>query len=73
MNRFDNNFGASGEAKLRYMQNDYDVIRSGRYVICAVSGARIALEDLRYWNADLQEAYASAEIATRRYMDETLK
>jgi len=69
MNRFDSNFGADGEARLRYLQNDYDVIRSGRYVVCAVSDARIPLEDLRYWNADLQEAYGSAEIATRRYVD----
>lgn len=69
MNRFESNFGAGGEARLRYLQNDYDVIQPGRYVVCAVSGARIALEDLRYWNADLQEAYGSAEIATKRYLD----
>lgn len=69
MNRFESNFGAGDQARLRYRQNDYDVVQRGRYVICAVSGARIPLEDLRYWNAELQEAYASPEIATRRYLE----
>ena len=69
MNRFESNFGAGGEARLRYLQNDYTVVRSGRSVLCALSGARIPLEDLRYWNADLQEAYATPEIATRRYLE----
>ena len=68
MNRFERNFGNRGEAKLRYRQNDYDVIVSGGYVACAVTGARIALEELKYWNADRQEAYASAEVALQRYL-----
>lgn len=69
MNRFESNFGANGEAKLRFLQNDYDVVVPGRYVICSVTGTQIPLEDLRYWDVGLQEAYASAEIATRRYLE----
>jgi hypothetical protein len=38
-------------------------------VLCAVTGEPIALEELRYWSADRQEAYASPEIATRRLTD----
>lgn len=70
MNRFEANFGGNGEAKLRYLQNDYEVVKSGRYVICAVSKAKIALEDLHYWDAARQEAYASSDIATKRYVDD---
>jgi hypothetical protein len=53
-------------ATLLYGPNAFRVIRPGHYVLCAVSGEPIALEELRYWSAERQEAYASAEIATRR-------
>jgi hypothetical protein len=62
--------GVSGhEAKLRYGDGDYDVIRPGRYVVCAVTGRKIALEDLRYWSVDLQEAYIDAAAALVRWKD----
>ncbi len=57
------------EAKLQYFQGEYHVVRPGGFVICAVSGKKIALADLRYWSADLDEPYASAQIATQRYAD----
>lgn len=59
---------SSGEnaATLIYGPNGFRVIRPGRFVPCAVSGAPIPLEELRYWSVDRQEAYASAEISTRR-------
>ena len=41
---------AGGEAQLKYLDGDFDVIMPGAYVICAVSGKQIALEDLRYWS-----------------------
>ena len=44
--------------------------RGGKFVRCAVSGEAIQLEELRYWSAEHQEAYASAEIATKRLMGE---
>lgn len=52
-------------ARLHYMANGFRVLAPGDHVVCAVSGERIALEDLRYWNVATQEAYASAEIATK--------
>lgn len=55
-------------AKLQYQHNGFRVLSPGTYVLCAVTGDRIALEALRYWNVDRQEAYASPEIATRRLM-----
>ena len=55
-------------AKLFYGPSTFRVLRPGQHVLCAVSGEVIPLEELRYWSADLQEAYASAEIATRRLL-----
>ena len=46
-------------AKIKYLPNNFQVIESGDYVICAVSGKEINLENLNYWNVDLQEAYYS--------------
>lgn len=56
-------------ATLLFGPNGFRVIRPGHFVPCAVSGARVSLEELRYWSVDLQEAYASAEISTRRALD----
>lgn len=52
-------------ARLHYMANGFRVLAAGDHVLCAVSGERIALEDLRYWSVARQEAYATAAIATR--------
>jgi len=46
-------------AKIRYMPNNFDIIEEGDHVICAISGKTIKLEDLNYWNVDLQEPYYS--------------
>lgn len=51
-------------ARLHYMANGFRVLSTGDHVICAVSGARVALEDLRYWSVARQEAYATAAIAS---------
>jgi hypothetical protein len=55
-------------AKLHYLANGFRVLVPGDHVICAVSGEKIALDHLRYWSVAKQEAYASAEIATRAEM-----
>ncbi|HWI85783.1 MAG TPA: DUF2093 domain-containing protein [Sphingomonas sp.] len=51
-------------AKLHYLANGFRVLVAGDHVICARSGERILLEDLRYWSVKRQEAYATAELAT---------
>jgi hypothetical protein len=56
-----------GEARLRYLDNDFEVLKPGRFVTCAVTQRKIALEDLRYWNVDQQEAYFDAEAALTRW------
>lgn len=55
-------------ATLHYGPNGFRVLTSGSFVACAVSGEAIALEALRYWSVERQEAYASAECATRRLL-----
>lgn len=51
-------------ARLHYMANGFRVLSPGDHVVCAVSGARIALEDLRYWDVSAQRAFASAVLAS---------
>ena len=46
-------------AKVKYLPNNFQVIEKGDHVICAVSGKAISLENLTYWNVELQEPYYS--------------
>ena len=53
---------------LFYQPNGFRVLSPGSHVLCAVSGAEVPLEALRYWSVERQEAYASADLATRRLL-----
>ena len=54
-------------AKLKYLPNNFDIIEEGDHVICAVSGKKISLQNLNYWNVDEQEAYFSyVEVAIKK-------
>jgi hypothetical protein len=46
-------------AKIKYLPNNYEIIESGDHVICAISGKKISLNELNYWNVELQEPYYS--------------
>ena len=46
-------------ARLKYLNNSFEIIENGSYVLCAVSGKKIPLENLNYWNVELQEPYFS--------------
>ena len=52
--------GAGRPARIHYMDGTYRLLSTGDHVVCAVTGARIALEELRYWSVARQEAYADA-------------
>jgi len=54
-------------AKLKYGPNTFEVLENGDHVICAVSGKKIPLDKLTYWNVDLQEAYFSPKEAQIRF------
>ena len=51
-------------AKLKYLPNNFKIIEDGDHVICAISGKKILLENLTYWNVDEQEAYFSYVVAS---------
>jgi len=61
MNRFDRKPLIPGEALVEYLDGDLKVVRPGHFVRCAVTGASIALEELRYWSVERQEAYATRD------------
>ena len=46
-------------AKIKYLPNNFEIIEEGDYVICAISGKKISLDQLNYWNVEKQEAYYS--------------
>lgn len=58
--------GGPGEAQVEYGDGTLRVIRPGTFVRCAVTGVPIALDDLRYWSVERQEAYATPEAVMRR-------
>ena len=56
-----------GEATLAYGDSDYMIMESGSYVLCAVTGEQIPLDQLKYWSGDLQEAYKDASASLERW------
>ena len=47
------------KAKLIFKHNYFEIVEEGDHVLCAISGKKIELQNLNYWNVDLQEAYFS--------------
>jgi len=60
MNFHGNPIPPQREAKLRFLDADFQVLREGEFVRCAVTGDPIRVDDIRYWSVDRQEAYKSA-------------
>jgi len=56
-------------ARLHYMANGFRVLTPGDHVTCALSGARIPLEELRYWSVARQEAYATAALSMQAHCE----
>jgi hypothetical protein len=69
MNRFERNLGFKGEAKLKYLDGEVQVLTPGDFVRCAVTGDAIPLDELRYWSVELQEAYVDAGASLKRYRE----
>jgi hypothetical protein len=53
-------------AKIKYQPNNFKVIEVGDHVMCAISGKKISIESLNYWNVELQEAYFSYVEASQK-------
>lgn len=60
---------ANGPAKISYGAADYLILQAGAYVICAVTGKQIPLDQLRYWSGDLQEPYIDAAASLKRWQE----
>jgi len=69
MNRFEKLLGLKGEARLRFLDGEFQVLSPGDFVRCAVTGRMIPLEELRYWSVELQEAYVDAATSLKRFRD----
>ena len=57
------------EAVVRYATPDIEVLTPGDFVRCAVTDKAIPLDRLTYWSVELQEAYASPELMTQRWVE----
>ena len=57
------------KGKLIFKHNSFSVVEEGDFVLCAISGKEIKLENLNYWNVDLQEAYYSPIEANERFKE----
>lgn len=55
------------EAKVKYLDADFQVVTPGQYVRCAITGLPIALEDLRYWSVERQEAYIDVHASVKGF------
>jgi hypothetical protein len=58
---------SENKAKIKFNANNFEILEEGDFVICAVSGKKVPLNQLTYWNIDLQEAYFSPKEAEQRY------
>ncbi len=67
MNRFEG--PGAREARIRYLDGDFQVVTPGAFVRCAVSGETIQLDELKYWSVARQEPYLNAEMSLQREMD----
>jgi hypothetical protein len=67
LNRYDRPGPMAGEAEATFLDGDFRIVKPGSFVRCAVSGVPIPLEELKYWDVELQEAYANPEAVLTRH------
>jgi hypothetical protein len=68
MNSMDSILPQQREAKLRYLDHEFEVIKPGDYVRCGITGDPVRLENLRYWNIEKQIPYRSAAESFADYL-----
>ena len=66
MNRFERRPGIPGEAEIEFLDGDFRIVKPGAYVRCAVTREPIPIDELRYWDVDSQEAYATPQAKLER-------
>jgi hypothetical protein len=60
------------EAKLKYLSQSYEMIEFSTYVLCAITGKHIPLEELKYWSVERQEAYIDVHTSLKRELELSL-
>lgn len=70
MNRFELP-RANGQATVHYLDGDFQILANGTHVICAVTGAVIPIDELKYWSVERQEPYVDARAALERHLQVT--
>ena len=60
-------------ARIKYLPNNFEILEEGDHVICAVSGKKIFLDNLNYWNVELQEPYFSYIEASQKIEERSNK
>ena len=71
MNRIERTFALGQEAKIRYLDGEFQVLKNGSFVRCAVTGEPIRIEELRYWSVAYQEPYINAAASLKRHLERT--
>ncbi|MCJ8323562.1 MAG: DUF2093 domain-containing protein [Rhizobiales bacterium] len=61
--------GKEKQAELRYLAADYVTLKQGSFVVCAVTGQKIHLDNLNYWNVERQEAYVNGAASLKRELE----
>lgn len=56
-----NRFEGAAPAKIRYLDADFQIIVQGSFVVCAITGQRIPIDELKYWSVARQQAYVDAD------------
>ncbi len=67
MNRFEQS-RRTGEAVIRYLDGEFQILSNGSHVTCSVTGRPIPIDELRYWNVERQEPYVDAEASLKRHL-----
>jgi hypothetical protein len=67
MNRFEG--PGAREARIRYLDGDFQVTSPGSFVRCAVTGEQIPLDELKYWSVARQEPYLNAAASLQREIE----
>ena len=57
--------GSGTPARVQYMAGTFRVLSNGDHVVCAVTGTKIPLQELKYWSVERQEAYVDAEASLK--------
>ena len=59
--------GSGKLARVHYLPSTFRLLSDGDHVVCAGTGARIPLHELRYWSVERQEPYLDAETSLKAH------